>query len=180
MKYPWNGSLTWITLLLLIVVGFIGFGFTYPQEVQFVPLWIGFPTLILLVILWVGEFAPQIKHRVNVAGGKSQSKNSVGAAATGNNVEFTGWRPVAVVICWAFLYFIFVFFFGFALVSPFFIAFFLVRKAHMKVPAAAIYSVIATALIYALMTGLLSSDLWSGAIPSIIPGLLGGAIIPPL
>jgi len=180
MKYQWTGSLTWITLLILLVAGFTLIGFTYPQEVQIVPLWIGFPSLILLVILWVGELFPQIMHRIIAARGSSQEKNSVGAAAVGNSSEFTGWRPVAVVICWAFLYFIFVFFFGFALVSPFFIAFFLVRKAQMRVPAAAIYSVIATALIYGLMTGLLASDLWSGAIPEIIPGILGGAIVPPL
>jgi hypothetical protein len=43
--------------------------------------------------------------------------------------------------------------------------------------ASAIFS---TALIFLLMEGLIDADLWCGAIPEIIPGWLGGAIIPEL
>ena len=81
---------------------------------------------------------------------------------------------------WVFLFFVFVFFFGFALVSPVFIALFLIRKASMRWHVSVLYAVIATLLIYVFMEGLINADLWCGAIPEVIPGYLGGDIVPPL
>jgi len=175
----WSGSLTWISLLILFVGGLIGVGRTYPKEVQIVPLWIGVPTLILLVVLWIGEITALARHRNDATGKRQRKEQKVGSAAAQLSSEFTEWRPVIVVIGWVFLYFAVVFFLGFALASPFFIAAFLIRKAQMKGPAAVILAVAATVLVYALMTGLIASDLWCGAIPTIIPGILGGAIVPP-
>ena len=45
---------------------------------------------------------------------------------------------------------------------------------------AGLYAVVAVVLIYMCMEGLIHADRWSGAIPTIIPGFLGGSIVPPL
>jgi hypothetical protein len=94
--------------------------------------------------------------------------------------EFTEWRPVLIVMAWVFPFFILVFLFGYALMSPIFIACFLIRKAGMRWPIAVASAIFSTALIFLLMEGLIDADLWCGAIPEIIPGWLGGAIIPEL
>ncbi|MBW1804401.1 MAG: hypothetical protein JRJ85_27170, partial [Deltaproteobacteria bacterium] len=84
------------------------------------------------------------------------------------------------IMAWVFLFFILVFLFGFALVSPIFIACFLIRKADMKWHVSFACAVFATIIVYLFMAGLIKADLWCGAVTVIIPGILGGAIVPPL
>ncbi|MBW2066964.1 MAG: hypothetical protein JRJ03_18810 [Deltaproteobacteria bacterium] len=50
----------------------------------------------------------------------------------------------------------------------------------MKWPLAIIYAFGATFILYTGMTRVLRVDLWAGTLPTIIPGIMGGAIIPPL
>jgi len=180
MKKRWSGNLIWTTFLFVFVGLFVMVGRTYPKEVQIVPLVIGFPTLILLLILWLGEFYPDLTRWMDEAtlGQRKKETMTMGMGRKGS--EFTAWRPVLIIMGWVFLYYALVFLLGFALVSPFFIAAFLVRKAHLGKLTACIYAVIATVLIYVVMSGWIKADLWSGAIPRISPGLLGGSIIPPL
>jgi len=179
MKARWTGNLTWISLMLLFVLLLILVGFFYQKEVKLVPFVIGFPTLLLLVILWIGCFYPKVVRWVEIAVGEGPNK-SKNLIRTEKNSEFTEWQPVLVIMGWIFLFFVFVFFFGFALISPVFITCFLIRKALMRWYVAFTYALIAIMLIYIFMEGLIKADLWCGAIPEIIPGLLGGAIIPQL
>ena len=81
------------------------------------------------------------------------------------------------IIGWIFIFYAFVFLLGFVVVSPVLISAFLIRKAGFSFPAAIAFALIATALISTGATGLLQVDLWSGAIPRIIPGIFGGTII---
>jgi hypothetical protein len=164
---------------MLFVILLLLTGFSYPREVRMLPFVVGFPTLLLLVILWFGGLYPGVRRRIEMTvGRKKEEKADSNKGKKGE--EFTDWKPVLIVMAWVFLFFILVFFFGFALVSPVFIICFLVQKASMRWKVSALYAVIGTVLIYLFMEGLINADLWSGAIPEIIPGYLGGAIIPPL
>lgn len=180
MKRRWSGTLSWTTFLIFFAALFVVVGFTYPKEVRIVPLVIGIPTLILLIVLWAGEFYPDFARRIDAATLGRRKKKTVPVGMSPKGSEFTNWGPVLIIIAWVVIYYGLVFLLGFALVSPIFIAAFLVRKARMGKLAAGIYAVIGTVLIYVAMSGWIKADLWSGAIPRIIPDLLGGAIIPPL
>ena len=179
MKSQRTGELNWVTCLLIFVLLFILTGMFYPKEVRLIPYVVGFPTLVLLLFLWIGGFNPVVKRWVEIAtrgqrGGEKKSESSA------KESEFTEWRPVLIVMAWVFPFFILVFLFGYALMSPIFIACFLIRKAGMRWPIAVASAIFSTALIFLLMEGLIDADLWCGAIPEIIPGWLGGAIIPQL
>jgi hypothetical protein len=179
MKSRWTGEQNWVTCLLIFVLLFILTGMFYPKEVRLIPYVVGFPTLVLLLFLWIGSFNQVVKRWVEIAtrgqrGGEKKSESSA------KESEFTEWRPVLIVMAWVFPFFILVFLFGYALMSPIFIACFLIRKAGMRWPMAVASAIFSTALIFLLMEGLIDADLWCGAIPEIIPGWLGGAIIPEL
>ena len=180
MKTRWTGSQSWTTLLTIFVGGLILVGFVFPKEVRIVPFVIGFPTLILLIILWVGGFYPRVIHWVEGAMGDQRGGKSKDTGGAERSLEFTEWKPVLVIIGGIFIFYAFVFLLGFVLVSPVFMASFLIRKGGLNWLAAILYSAIAILLIYTGVTGLLKVDLWSGVIPSIIPGILGGSIVPPL
>jgi hypothetical protein len=179
MKSRWTGEQTWITCLLIFVLLLILTGMFYPKEVRMIPYVVGFPTLVLLLFLWIGGFNPVVRRWIEMAvRGQQKVERKSGKREKGS--EFTDWKPVLIVMAWVFPFFILVFLFGYALMSPIFIASFLIRKAGMRWPTAVASAVFSTALIYLLMEGLIDADLWCGAIPEIIPGWLGGAIIPEL
>ena len=71
------------------------------------------------------------------------------------------------------------FFSGVFSVPPLFVAVFLFMEAEMPPFRAIVCSLIASAALYGGAI-LLRIDLWMGAIPKLIPGILGGSIIPPL
>ncbi|MBW1996486.1 MAG: hypothetical protein JRJ29_00835 [Deltaproteobacteria bacterium] len=56
----------------------------------------------------------------------------------------------------------------------------ILHEAGIRWWKAFIYSVVTTALLYIGMVNLLKVDLWTGAIPEIIPGFLGGSLVPPI
>lgn len=179
MKSRWTGEQTWVTCLLIFVLLLIVTGMFYPMEVRMIPYVVGFPTLVLLLFLWIGGFNPVVKRWVEMAvRGQQRVEKKSGKPEKGS--EFTAWKPVLIVMAWVFPFFILVFLFGYALMSPIFIASFLIRKAGMRWPMAVASAIFSTALIFLLMEGLIDADLWCGAIPEIIPGWLGGAIIPEL
>ena len=177
MKGQWTGEQNWVTCLLIFVLLLILTGLAYPKEVRMIPYVVGFPTLLLLLFLWVGGFNPVVRRWVEMAA-RGQKRGGKDLGRPEKEPEFTEWGPVLIVMAWVFPFFIFVFLFGFALTSPIFMACFLNRKADMRWPAAIVYALVAVVCIYGLMEGVINADLWCGAIPEIIPGWLGGAIIP--
>ena len=179
MKKQWTGDQIWIAVMILFVLLLIVAGLAYPKEVKLIPYVVGFPTLFLLLFLWFGGFNSVIRHWVEMdVRGNRRGENRPGESEKGS--EFTEWGPVLIIMVWVFLTFLLVFLFGFALISPVFIACFLIQKARMRWPIAVASAVFSTVLIYLFMEGVINADLWCGAIPEIIPGYLGGAIIPPL
>ena len=129
MKKSWTGDQTWIAVMILFVLLLILAGLVYPKEVKLIPYVVGFPTLFLLLFLWFGGFNSGIRRWVEMAvrgngsGGKRHGDSEKGS-------EFTEWGPVLIIMVWVFLTFLLVFLFGFALISPVFIACFLIQKAE--------------------------------------------------
>ena len=160
-----------ITLLLWTGLG-------YPPEVQVLPLVVGLPTLALTIVLLVGEFHPPVMQWLDSAldelwGGRRETPE----AAAGQSS--TSWGPVLRMMAWAIGFFAAVFLLGLFAVPPLFIVAYLVTEARMRLGTALLASLVASTCLYAGMA-LLGVDLWTGSIAEIVPGILGGGIIPPL
>lgn len=179
MRVHVRGSLIFSVMLSLFVVVLLVTALQYLREVRVVPFVIGIPTLFLLFILLIGEFYPSVMQWMestleDLWGGKTR-----GSGAGVRSEDMTSWWSILGIVGWAVVFFVLVFFLGFYLVPPLFIAVFLTVEAEVPLHRAILSSLITSAALYGGMA-LLRVDLWSGAIPEIIPGLLGGAIIPPL
>ena len=72
-----------------------------------------------------------------------------------------------------------IFLFGLYLVPPLFIVQFLVVEAGMRWRHAVLSTLIACAFLFAGLH-LLKIDLWVGVVPEIVPGIVGGAVMPSL
>jgi len=179
MKLYFKGSLVWSLLLTLFVVVLLVTAQDFPEDVRLVPFVIGIPTVLLFIILLIGEFYPPLMEWMesileDLWGGKRK-----GAAVESVSQEVTSWSSVFRVMAWTVAFFVLVFFLGFFLVPPVFIAAFLIMEAGVR-PFRAIVASLITSI--ALDSGMffLKVGLWMGAIPEIIPGFVGGSIIPPI
>ncbi|MFQ5850365.1 MAG: hypothetical protein ACE5JU_07210 [Candidatus Binatia bacterium] len=179
MRLHLKGSLVFSLLLTLFVVALLVTAQDYPEDVRLVPLVIGIPTVVLFTILLVGEFYPTLMQRM-----ESTLEDLWGGQARGSGVkavsqELTSWSSVIRVMSWAVAFFVLVFLLGFFLVPPVFVAAFLIREAEMRPVSAIIASIVASLGLLGGMT-FLRVDLWMGAVPELIPGFVGGSIIPPI
>lgn len=179
MRLHFKGSLVCSLLLTLFVVVLLVTAQNYPEDVRLVPFVIGIPTVVLFVLLLTGEFYPTLMRWM-----ESTLEDLWGGQAKGSGVqavsqELTSWSSVSRVIGWAVAFFALVFFLGFFLVPPLFVAAFLVVEAEVRTSRAIVASLVACVALYGGMT-FLRVDLWLGAIPEVVPGFLGGSIIPPL
>ncbi len=153
-------------------------GLGYPPEVQVLPLVVGLPTLALIVVLLAGEFHPPVMQWLDSAlddlwGGRRETPDAVAEQPR------TSWGPVLRMMAWAAGFFATVFLLGMFVVPPVFIVAYLVTEARMRFAAALVASLAASTCLYAGMA-FLGVDLWTGSIPEVVPGILGGGIIPPL
>lgn len=179
MRLQVKGSLLFSLSLALFVAVLLVTAREYPEEVRLVPFVIGIPTLGLFIILLVGEFYPTLMHWMESALDDLWGSQTRGSSVNAMSQELTSWSSVFRVIGWAVAFFVLVFFLGFFLVPPLFIAAFLVVEAKARASRAIAASLVACVALYGGMS-FLRVYLWLGAIPEIIPGFLGGSIIPPL
>ena len=91
----------------------------------------------------------------------------------------TPWPPVLKSMGYALGFLILSFFVGFFVAPPIFVAAYLIFEAKVRPLPAVLVGVVITALLDISML-LVHVDVWPGAIPEILEGYLGGAIIPPV
>ena len=148
-----------------------------PQTLQIATYLAGCITLALICLLLAGSFWPGLLRWTETALQDLWGSSKEGPSTPAE--EHPPWPAIAKSMGYALGFLGFSFLFGFVFVPPIFLSLYLIVEA--KVPAlwAILSGVIATAL---LMTGMhmVHIDVWAGAIPEIIPGLLGGSIIPPV
>ncbi len=179
MRVRRKGSLVCSLTLSLFVVILLVAAWQYPREVQLVPYVVGIPTLFLFMVLLIGEFYPTLMNWMESALEDLWGGRTPGARVEAMSQDLASWFLVFRVMSWVVIFYVLVFFLGFFLVPPAFVAVFLIMEAEMRPSRAIAASLIASISLYGGMS-FLKVELWSGAIPEIIPGLLGGAIIPPL
>lgn len=173
-----RGSLIFTASVSAFIALLLWAGLGYPPEVQILPLVVGVPTLSLTAVLLVGEFHPPVMEWLDSAlddlwGGRQETSKA------GKGESLPSWGPVLRMMSWAAGFFATVFLFGMFVVPPLFIVAYLATEARMRLARALLASLVASTCLYAGMA-LLRVDLWTGSIAEVVPGVLGGGIIPPL
>lgn len=181
MKPRLDGSLVWSVVLGLGTVGFLVVARDFNQSLRFTPYLAGFGTLSMIVILLAGHFRPEILRWT-----ETTLQDLWGGGDTGNGDKDASdredalpWPSVLRSMSYAVGFLVLVFVFGFPIVTPLFISFYLIVEAGAR----AIWAIpvalgVTTSLVTAMV--LMRVEVWAGMMPEIIEGYLGGSIIPPL
>ena len=166
-----------MTIALSITLGSL----QYAGNQRIAALIIGVPTIGLLALLMIAEATPRLSRATRAFGadadaapGEEAQAGQAGQASAG------AWRRVGTVYAWLLFYFAAMFVAGYYVSTPLFMALFFVRESGLSLARAAGVTLLTSAAFYMLFEMLLNIPLWTGALPLIVPDLLGGGRIPPL
>jgi len=161
-----------MTIALSITLGSL----QYAGNQRIAALVIGAPTIALLALLMIAEATPRLSRATRAFGADADAApgEGEGAASAG------AWRRVGTVYAWLLFYFAAMFVAGYYVATPLFMALFFVRESGLSLSRAAGVTLLTSAAFYLLFEMLLNIPLWTGALPLIVPDLLGGGRIPPL
>lgn len=161
----------WMTILLIDA-------FSFPSSLQIAIFIGGFTTLGLILLLLVGHFRPEILRWSETTLQDLVGGSDEGAARTAGE-DTIPWPLILKSMGYAVGFLLLSFFVGFFIAPPIFVAAYLIFEAKMRPLPAVLVGVGVTALLDTAMI-LVHVDVWPGAIPEILEGYIGGAIIPPL
>ena len=167
-----------MTVALSITLGSL----QYAGNQRIVALVIGVPTIGLLALLMIAEATPRLSRATRAFGADADAApgEAEGAATQAGQADAGAWRRVWTVYAWLLFYFAAMFVAGYYVATPLFLALFFVRESGLTLPRAAGVTLLTSAAFYLLFEMLLNIPLWTGALPLIVPDLLGGGRIPPL
>jgi hypothetical protein len=181
MKPRVNGSFVWTCVLGLFILLLVVVASGFPTSLQFTPYLAGYGTLAMIVVLLAGNYYPEILRWTETTlqdlwgGGKvGDEKDDAGAADEG-----ASWPAVLRSMAYAVGFLAFVFLVGFPIVTPTFIALYLIVEARVP-PVWAVLVALATSVGLVVGMLLLHVEVWAGIGPEIIEGFIGGSIMPPL
>ncbi len=179
MKSRIDGEFVFALALVAFIVAMLVATMEFPPLLRYTPYITGGLTLLFLCVLLAGRVHPRILTWTETA-----LQDMWGGGADGQKIEETAdapssWPSVLRVMGYAVGYLLGVYLVGFFLVTPVFIALYLIADAKAR-PVAAI--AVAVTLSFLLIVALvnLHVDLWIGVAPEIIPDYIGGAIPPQL
>ena len=181
MKSGPGGSFIWTILLGLIILVMVIIAHGFPTSLTFTPFLAGYGTLAMIGVLILGRYYPEILRWTETTlqdlwgGDEAVPGHGGGAEAE----EIPSWPTIIRSIGYILSYLALVILFGLIVITPLFIATYLIFEARIKPLWAALAALIASMLLLAGMV-LLKVDIWAGIGPEIIPDYLGGSILPPL
>jgi len=172
MSFRFRGTFVADLVLAVLVFLVILETATLPDEVQLVPALIARITFVLLLLALAGHFFPAI-NRWTEATLEDLFASRPGGAAEKDASVATIFR----MMVYAAGYWLLVLYLGMYVVPPVLITLYLVFEARVRVHWAALSAVLATAILIVGMK-LLLVDVWLGAASEIVPGYVGGAVMP--
>jgi hypothetical protein len=114
MKRRSRDEAVFVALLVLGLAAMLWAGAHYPYDVSLFPFVMGFPTLAILLIIWI------MAMRSHAGGGKpSQNSGECGSGPAG---DFTGWGAMLDTLAWIVAYALLIFLAGFIVATPLFFA----------------------------------------------------------
>ena len=179
MKSRIDGEFVFTLALVVFIVAMLLATLAFPPLLRYTPYITGGLTLLFLFVLLAGRINPRILTWTETA-----LQDMWGGGADGQKMEElteapSPWPSVLRVMGYAVGYLLGVYLVGFFLVTPAFIALYLILDAKARpVVAISVAAVLSLLLIVALVN--LNVDLWIGVAPEIIPDYIGGAIPPQL
>lgn len=182
MKTRLNGTFICALAFGVLMLLMVAEAFSFPQQVRLMPVLMGVITFVLFLLLLLGEFWPAIvevaeSNIEDIWGGRRSRKKMSGRGRFPK--ETPAWSDVLRIIGYIVAFWGLVLVLGLFLVPPVLISAYLIVEA--RVP-----TVKAIAVSYAfcgvLFTGLvlLNVDIWLGIAPELVPGFIGGGIMPEL
>lgn len=177
MRSRVDGELVFGLALMAFIVAMLIATLAFPPLLRYTPFITGGLTLAFLIVLLSGRFFPRVLTWTETA-----LQDMWGGGAEGQKIEEAAevpspWPPVLRVMAYAVGYLLAVYVLGFFLVTPLFLALYLVLDGAVKpVTAIAVSAGLSFLMIGALLN--LNVDLWTGVAPEIVPDYIGGAIPP--
>lgn len=175
------GAVLFHVVLLAVVLAFIGASIVLPFRASQLPLLIGVPTLVLLVLSLVGELIPGFAQRFQ--GGierlfDSQLRRPSGANGTAADAEQLSFRSFVVGGAWFCLFFGLLLPLGFLAATLLFIPCFLLFFARYPWWQALFYTAVLFIVQWYGFAVLFGLHLWKGTVPELVRNLIGGDILP--
>ncbi len=183
-----TGTFIWVAIMAVLVIVMLIDATSLPTNLRETPILLGSALLVLFALIMIGEAYPPAVAWLNTALTdlwKGAGGDALGAgknadnAATPTTADAVPWPAVLRVLAYIVGFWTLVFVFGLYVVPPLLIAVFLVAEAGVKLRHAALSAIIACAVLYAGLH-FLRIDLWPGVVTEIVPGIIGGAIVPDL
>ena len=188
MRANVSGTFIWVAIMAVAVIAMLVEAASLPPTLREVPNLLGWAALVLFAVLLVGEVYPAATAWLDRPleelwqGGEANKAGPGGgpdAASNNKAKDALPWPSVLRVLAYVVGFWALIFLFGLYLVPPLFIVLFLVVEAGVLLRHAVLATLIACAFLYAGLH-LLKIDLWVGVVPEIVPGIVGGAIMPSL
>ena len=188
MKANVSGTFIWVAVMAVAVIAMLVEAASLPPTLREVPNLLGWAALVLFAVLLVGEVYPAATAWLDTPleelwqGGEANTAGPGRGPDAASNNKAKGalpWPSVLRVLAYIVGFWVLIFLFGLYFVPPLFIVLFLVVEASVRLRHAVLSSLVACAFLFAGLY-LLKIDLWPGVVPEIVPGIMGGAIMPSL
>ena len=177
MKSRINGGLVFSLALTAFILAMLIVTFQFPPLLRYTPFIAGGLTLLFLAVLLAGAAFPRVltwtESTLQDTWGGSTGREEMAAAEE----TPSPWPSVLRVMAYAVGYLLAVYFLGFFLVTPLFLAAYLILDAGVRPVAAIAVSFGLSALMMVALVNL-NVDLWAGVAPEIVPDYVGGSIQP--
>ncbi|MFC1873137.1 tripartite tricarboxylate transporter TctB family protein [Chloroflexota bacterium] len=158
MKLMRNGTFWFTVLLGVIVLGFVLFSFNYKAEPRFIPLLVGIPTLIMIILVLLSERYPKLISLFNVSLGDVESVLKRKPAQSETDLG----RKVLAILAWMAGFILLIFLVGFIIAVPIFVFLFLKIYTRAGWLTAVIISLIMVGLIYGGFEVLMRANMFEG------------------
>lgn len=178
MKNNRRGETIFVAVLILGLLGFVIGSFSYTIQLRLMPFLSGLSGIALLLIVLSGKYIPAARRRIGQAAEGQRAKLPIegeeGIADDEGRLG-DGLKVISyIVVLWGAVLVV-----GLPLSMFTFIIIFLRFEARVRLVKALVGSGIAVALMI-LGLKILGIDMWAGIMPTVVPGYVGGSLMPPL
>ncbi len=178
------GTVLFHLVLVFGVLAMISSSFTFTERARLLPLMIGVPTAVLLVLSLVRELKPDLVLRfqtwMDIFCRESTDKKAPSGFSSIVEQEVPPLRSFFTGAAWFCLLLVLILFVGFLAATLIFIPTFLLVFARYRWWRVALYTAILFLVEWYGFEVLLGLKLWHGFMPEIVPGFIGGGVLPRL
>ena len=177
------GTVLFHLFLLGVVMAMISSSLSLAQRARQLPLMIGFPTAVLLVVSMIRELNPdlvlRLQNLLRLFRNEGTDDRTASVISSPVEQEVPPLSSFLIGGAWFCLLLVVVLFLGFLVATLLFVPCFLLVFARYAWWRVFVYTAVLFLVQWYGFELLLGLKLWHGAVPEIVPGLVGGGILPP-